>query len=94
MVRQLETHSSAQLSKTVCFLWTKLFTSTEIHREILAVCRPHVVLRPAIVKWCHQIRRRSNRTDAKRQARPSTVSTSDMVQREQNIITSNRIMSY
>ncbi|GBO00940.1 hypothetical protein AVEN_6471-1 [Araneus ventricosus] len=90
MVRQLETYSNVEVHGTVRFLWVKRFASTEIHREI-SVHGPYAMSRPAIVKWCQQFEDgRTDLTEAERQGRPTTVSTSDMVQREKDIILSNR----
>ncbi|GBM94961.1 hypothetical protein AVEN_265274-1 [Araneus ventricosus] len=90
MMRQLETYSNVEVRGTVRFFGAKRFTSTEIHSRISAVYGPHAMSRPATVKWCQQFEDgRTDLTDAKRQGRPTTVSTSDMVQRVEDIILSN-----
>ncbi|GBL78276.1 hypothetical protein AVEN_42821-1 [Araneus ventricosus] len=90
MASQLETYSNVEVRGTVRFLWAKRFTSTEIHSGISAVYGPHAMSRPTIVKWCQQFEDgRTDLTDAERQGKPTTVSTSDMVQRVEDIIHSN-----
>ncbi|GBL93444.1 hypothetical protein AVEN_59653-1 [Araneus ventricosus] len=90
MVLQLETHSNVEVRGTVGVLWAKRFTSTEIDSGISAVYGPHAMSHPAIVKWCQQFEDgRTDLNDAERQGRPTTVSTSDMVQRVGDIILSN-----
>ncbi|GBN06724.1 hypothetical protein AVEN_119432-1, partial [Araneus ventricosus] len=66
----------------------------EIHREISAMYGPHAMSRPAMVKWWQQFEDgRTDLTDAEGQGRPTTVSTSDMVQRLEDIILRNRRVS-
>ncbi|GBM67454.1 hypothetical protein AVEN_124050-1 [Araneus ventricosus] len=53
---------------------------------------PHAMSRPAIVKWCQQFEDGStDLADAERQGRPTT--TSDMVQKVEDIILNNRRVS-
>ncbi|GBM32174.1 hypothetical protein AVEN_136724-1 [Araneus ventricosus] len=90
MVGQLETYSNVEVRGSVRFSWAKRFTNTEIHSEVSAVYVPHAMSRPAVVKWCQQFEDcRTNLTDVERQGRPATVSTSDIVQRMEDIILNN-----
>ncbi|GBN36458.1 hypothetical protein AVEN_114312-1 [Araneus ventricosus] len=75
MVRNLDTYSKVQVRGTARFLWAKRFKSREIHCEVSAVYGPHVMLRPAIVKWGLQFEDgRTDLTNVKRQGRATTVS--------------------
>lgn len=92
MACQLEIYSKVKVRGT--FIVGKHFTSFRIHHELSAVYGPHAMSRLAIVGMVPAIRRRSlGLHRCEKQARPTKVSTSDMVQRVQNIILTSRGVS-
>lgn len=65
----METYSSVKIRDTVRFSWAKLFTNTEIHREISVSCGPHATLRPIYCEMVPVVGRRSNKLNRCEKAR-------------------------
>lgn len=77
----METYSNVEVRKIVRILWANRFTNTKIPHEMSTVYGPNAMSQPTILKLCHHFEvGRTDLTDTERQERPTTMSTSEMVQ--------------